>query len=79
MCVSREALEKAIGEIALFAVEDQKNLDLTVKLAKSKALRTLQKIQDILNNGDLNDGECVEGIAAVLHHAGFSTRRHDPG
>lgn len=78
MCVSREALQQAIGEIVLFAVEDQTNLDLTVKLAKNKALQALQKIQDILDNTDLSDKECVEGIAVVLQHAGISTRRHDP-
>ena len=79
MDISKEALESALGEIALLAVEEQKNLNLAVRLAKDKSVRTLQKIQDILDNEDLNDEECVEEIVSVLHHAGFSTFRHDFG
>ena len=48
MDISKEALESALGEIALLAVEEQKNLNLAVRLAKDKSVRTLQKIQDIL-------------------------------
>ena len=79
MDISREALESALGGIALRAVEEQRNQDLALELAKEKAIQTLQKIQDILENHDLSDEECVEEIVVVFHEAGFTTFRHDYG
>lgn len=79
MDISREALESALGGIALRAIEEQKNQDLALELAKEKAIQTLQKIQDILEDQDLSDEECVEEIVVVFHDAGFTTFRHDYG
>lgn len=79
MDISREALESALGGIALQAIEEQKNQDLALELAKENAVQTLQKIQDILENQDLSDEECVEEIVVVFHDAGFTTFRHDYG
>lgn len=79
MDISREALEIALGGIALRAVEEQRNQDLALELAKENAVQTLQKIQDILEDQDLNDEECVEEIVVVFHDAGFTTFRHDYG
>lgn len=79
MPISHESLERALGIIALKAVEEQKNQDLALELAKENAVQTLQKIQDILENYDLSDEECVEEIVVVFHDAGFTTFRHDYG
>lgn len=77
--VERELVEKEIGRTMLALFEGLHGQEFFSPLAESNAVRTLQLIQDLLNDEEKSDFECVEEIVNILWEAGISTSRHDFG
>lgn len=79
MSVDRELWEKELGRIALAALEGIYGISAFDPIVENRAIALLQSIQNILNNEDLNDFNCVEEIVSLLGRSGISTTRHDFG
>lgn len=79
MAVSEELAANALGELALKFVRDIYTSDRFIYVTDGMAVRALQDIQDILNNENLTDFQCVEEIVLIFEHYNLSTSRHDFG
>ncbi len=79
MSVSQELVERELGRMMVKLLDKPEILTAIHSAAEHAAVQTLQKIQDILNNSDLNDFQCVEEIVTAMENLGLSTQRHDFG
>lgn len=79
MDIAKEAWATALGRMILLILEDQEKMHEITELAESSSIRVLQKIQEILNDDELDDFACVEEIVTVFECVGYSTTRHDFG
>lgn len=77
--VEREMTEKEIGRTMLALFEGLHGREFFSPIVENEAVRTLQLIQDLLNDEEKSDFECVEEIVNILWEAGISTSRHDFG
>ncbi|MBP3521755.1 MAG: hypothetical protein J6J87_10490, partial [Oscillospiraceae bacterium] len=75
--VEREMTEKEIGRTMLALFEGLHGREFFSPIVENEAVRTLQLIQNVLNDEGKSDFECVEEIVAILWDAGISTDRHD--
>lgn len=75
--VEREMTEKEIGRTMLALFEGLHGREFFSPIVENEAVRTLQLIQNVLNDEGKSDFECVEEIAAILWEAGIPTSRHD--
>lgn len=77
--ISKSAYEAAIGQLVLEYIDKFKPYELS-PVVESVALRTICKIRDILDDGDLGDPECfhrIDEIVKELDEINIYTRRHD--
>lgn len=73
--VEREMTEKEIGRTMLALFEGLHGREFFSPIVENEAVRTLQLIQNVLNDEGKSDFECVEEIVNILWEAGISTTR----
>lgn len=79
MSVSQELVARELGRM-MVKLLDRPEIFATVRSAADHtAVQALQRIQDILNNADLSDFQCVEEIVSAMEDFGLTSQRHDFG
>lgn len=79
MSVSQELVEQELGRMMVKLLDRPEIFTEIRSAAEHTAVRVLQRIQDVLNNADLSDFQCVEEIVSVMEDFGLSAQRHDFG
>ncbi len=79
MSVSQELVEQELGRMLVKLLDKPEIFTTIQSAAEHKAVQTLQRIQDILNDSTLNDFWCVEEIVTVMEDYGLTSQRHDFG
>lgn len=75
--VEREMTEKEIGRTMLALFEGLHGKDFFSSIVENEAVRTLQLVQNVLNDQGKSDFECVEEISRILWDAGIPTNRRE--
>lgn len=76
--VSKEAYEKALGELAYRYLETIQPAEVAERV-EGDALSLICEIKRILDDESLSDVECfykIDAIVMAFYRAGFSTERH---
>lgn len=79
MSVEQDLFVRELGQVALDALQGVYRSKVVDRLVESDAVRVLQAVQDILDDGDLSDFDCVEKLVCLFEDNGISTSRHDFG
>lgn len=80
LSLQEELAARAIGTEAVKYLCQEETLQKITAEVNSQALRTLEKIREILNDDSLSDPECfhrIEAVVNALESSGIDTTRHD--
>lgn len=83
MPIAEELYAESLGwEVLRYLKREEGELLKLYREVDSEALRVLEEIQGVLNDGALNDPDCfgrVEAIVKIFYAHHISTSRHDWG